>query len=101
MVEAIIEAVRYINEFIFCKSFYSCLGYDRRNAGGSRGGNSFNSDPRPSRFSNKRSRSRSPPARPSRFDNNSYGSDYKRARTDNAGPSHVSLYHIFGSLISI
>jgi hypothetical protein len=60
-----------------------------------RPGNNFNNNPRPSRFSNKRSRSRSPPARTSRFDTNSYGTDYKRPRTDNSRPSQVSLSRTF------
>ncbi len=77
------------------------LGFDRRGGGnsGNRNGTNYNNNnnttnPRPSRFSNKRSRSRSP-VRPSRFDNNSNGNDFKRARTDSARPSHVSLYCIF------
>ncbi len=76
------------------------LGLDRRGGGGSRNGNNYNNNntntnnPRPTRFSNKRSRSRSP-VRQSRFDSNSHGNDYKRARTDNSRPSHVSLYKIF------
>jgi hypothetical protein len=73
------------------------LGLDRRGGGGNRNGNNYNNNnnnPRPTRFSNKRSRSRSP-VRQSRFDNNSHGNDYKRARTDNSRPPHVSLYQIF------
>jgi superfamily II DNA/RNA helicase len=64
-------------------------GFDRRGGGNSnRSGNSYNnnnnnSNARPTRFSNKRSRSRSPPARQSRFDN-----DYKRPRTDSSHPTH-------------
>jgi superfamily II DNA/RNA helicase len=81
-------------------SFQNCtiyLGFDRRGGGNSnRSGNSYNnnnnnnSNARPTRFSNKRSRSRSPPARQSRFDN-----DYKRPRTDSSHPTHVSSYFIF------
>lgn len=72
------------------------LGFDRRGLGAGnrnndRNGSSYgnNTNPRPSRFSNKRSRSRSPPVRQSRFDNDS--SDFKRPRTDHSRPSHVSL----------
>ncbi|UJR20848.1 hypothetical protein I4U23_023958 [Adineta vaga] len=65
-------------------------GFDRRNGmSGNRGGNSYNnSNPRPTRFGNKRSRSRSPPARPSRFDDNSYGNN-KRPRTDQSRDDHT------------
>ncbi len=83
-------------------SFQNCdihLGFDRRGGNsGNRGGSGYNNNngnPRPSRFSNKRSRSRSPPARQSRFDNNS--NDNKRPRTDNSHPPNVSLYSIFFS----
>lgn len=74
----------------------SNLGFDRRGAGGNnhgsdRNGSSYghsnNTNPRPSRFSNKRSRSRSP-VRQSRFDNDS--NDYKRPRTDHSRSSQVS-----------
>lgn len=85
------------------------LGLDRRNGGHSRNndrnGNNFGNNhnnsngTRPTRFSNKRSRSRSPPpTRPSRFDNNSFGNDFKRARTDNSRPSNVSSHENFHSL---
>lgn len=76
------------------------LGFDRRGAGGNNRGNGRNgssysnnndSNPRPSRFSNKRSRSRSP-VRQSRFDNDS--NDNKRPRTDHSRSSHVSLNSI-------
>ncbi|CAF1305343.1 unnamed protein product [Adineta steineri] len=70
-------------------------GHDRRNMSGNRGGgnrgasNFNNTNTRPTRFSNKRSRSRSPPVRTSRFDStNAYGTDIKRARTDTSRPSH-------------
>ncbi|CAF1357737.1 unnamed protein product [Rotaria sordida] len=59
-----------------------------RNANNFNNNNNNNNTARPTRFSNKRSRSRSPPTRPSRFDNNSHGTDYKRARTDNSRPTH-------------
>lgn len=75
------------------------LGFDRRGGGASNRGNDRNgssygnsSNPRPSRFSNKRSRSRSP-VRQSRFDNSS--TDYKRPRTEHSRPPHVSLFSTF------
>ncbi|CAF1096454.1 unnamed protein product [Adineta ricciae] len=65
-------------------------GFDRRNgmngnrgAGGYSNSMSSNGNSRPSRFNNKRSRSRSPPPRPSRFDDN-YSSSYKRPRTEHS-----------------
>ncbi|CAF1347441.1 unnamed protein product [Rotaria magnacalcarata] len=62
--------------------------FDRRNGGVARTGNNFsaNNNTRHTRFSEKRSHSRSP-SRQSRFDSNSTGNDFKRARTDNARPS--------------
>jgi len=76
--------------------FFFYLGVDRRGGGGNRTNdrNNYNNNSRPSRFSNKRSRSRSPPVRQSRFDNNSHGNDYKRARTDNSRPPNVNFYYI-------
>jgi hypothetical protein len=92
---------------------------DRRGTGNMNGNrNGFNNtnnnergtygSSRPSRFSGKRSRSRSPVQptthkRPSRFDNpdassahnyNSHGNDYKRPRTDSSRPPHVKLSYI-------
>lgn len=77
-----------------------CLGFDRRAPPSQTRHDDRNgtSNGRPTRFSNKRSRSRSPPARPSRFDNrdsnssynySSHNNDYKRLRTDHSRPSHV------------
>jgi hypothetical protein len=56
--------------------------------GGDRGGSH-------TRFTNKRSRSRSPARSTTRFDS-VQGNDFKRARTDTARPLHVSLvlFHI-------
>lgn len=64
------------------------------NRNNDRNGSSYgnNTNPRPSRFSNKRSRSRSP-VRQSRFDNDS--NDFKRPRTDHSRPSHVSFDSIY------
>jgi hypothetical protein len=104
------------NKKIHLKNCFIFSGIDRRGGGG--GGNmngnrnAYNNNnnsergtynnSRPSRFSGKRSRSRSPVQsthkRPSRFDNpdtngapsySSHGSDYKRLRTDSSRPSHV------------
>ena len=77
------------------------LGFDRRgtmnNRHDDRAGNSYGGGARPTRFSNKRSRSRSPSSRPSRFDSRdsngygSHGNDYKRPRTDNPRSSNVNF----------
>jgi len=67
-------------------------GFDRRAGGGgpppSRPTSNNNHSSRPTRFSNKRSRSRSPPVRQSRFDNDSY--EFKRPRTDNNSRDYSS-----------
>lgn len=57
-----------------------------------------NNTSRPTRFGTKRSRSRSP--RVSRFDSNSHGNDFKRARTDNSRPSQPSPSHVSKSSIN-
>lgn len=79
-------------------------GIDRRNLGiggtrfNDRSGHNYNNNSRPSRFSNKRSRSRSP-IRVTRFDNNSRGNDYKRSRVEDSYPQHdESLGHPYSSL---
>lgn len=72
-------------------------GFDRRGGGPPNRpqdrntiNNNNNHNSRPTRFSNKRSRSRSPPVRQSRFDNDSY--EFKRPRTDSSRPSHVNHF---------
>ena len=101
------------NKKIHMSNCFIFSGIDRRGGGGNMNGtrNAYNNNERgtynnsrPSRFSGKRSRSRSPVQsthkRPSRFDNpdtngapsySSHGSDYKRLRTDSSRPSHVRI----------